>query len=67
MTTATTSPNPIASFLSAFAADTSTCAMPDCATRIILSESLYIDGCGQVCTACAGPSSQWLDTIEPPF
>lgn len=66
-TTSTTSQDPVAAFLSSVASDTSTCAMPGCAARILLAEAVYIDGCGQVCGDCAGPSPDWLDSIEPPF
>jgi hypothetical protein len=59
--------NDTSTFASAFATDTSTCAMPGCQTVITLAESLYIDGCGQVCDDCAGPRPAWLDDIEVPF
>ena len=52
MTATTFSADAISSFTSAFASDTSTCAKPGCQTVITLAESLYIDGCGQVCPAC---------------
>ncbi|MGH3401141.1 MAG: hypothetical protein ACRDRJ_01245 [Streptosporangiaceae bacterium] len=67
MTATTNSAHAISSFTSPFAADTSTCAMPGCQTVITLARSLYIDGCGQVCDTCAGPSPAGLDDIDPPF
>ena len=67
MTATTFSAAAISSFTRAFASDTSTCAMPACQTVITLAGSVYIDGCGQVCDDCAGPSPEWLDNIHPPF
>jgi len=46
---------------------TITCARPSCGTPTTLAESTYIDGCGQVCTGCAGPVPVWLHGIEAPF
>ena len=48
-------------------AATITCANPACGAPTTLAESTYIDGCGQVCTGCAGPHPAWLDDIDPPF
>jgi hypothetical protein len=44
--------------------DVITCAKPGCGNTTTLAESYYIDGCGQVCPACAGPHP---DDREPPF
>jgi hypothetical protein len=44
-----------------------TCAKPGCGDRTNLAESTYVDGCGQVCTGCAGPLPEWWNDIEPPF
>ena len=44
-----------------------TCAKPNCGAETSLEESIYIDGCGQVCIGCAGPLPEWWDGIEPPF
>jgi hypothetical protein len=46
---------------------TITCAKPACGALTTAAESVYIDGCGQVCTGCAGPVPAWLLDIEPPF
>jgi hypothetical protein len=67
MTATAFSADTISSFASAFASDTSTCAKPVCQTIITLAEAVYLDGCGQVCDDCAGPSPEWLDDIHPPF
>jgi hypothetical protein len=32
-----------------------TCAAPTCDTRVPATESVYVDGAGQLCEACAGP------------
>jgi hypothetical protein len=44
---------------------TITCAKPGCGNRTTFAESVYIDGCGQVCPACDPPSA--VCDIEPPF
>ena len=44
-----------------------TCATPGCGARTTLAESVYVDGCGQVCPGCAGPLPEWWDDVEPPF
>ena len=44
-----------------------TCAMPACTATITRVGSVYIDGCGQVCSRCAGPDPEWLGDTEPPF
>ena len=44
-----------------------TCAKPGCGNITTLAESIYIDGCGQVCPDCAGPLPAWWDGIDPPF
>jgi hypothetical protein len=46
---------------------TITCAKPGCGALTTVAESVYIDGCGQVCRRCAGPVPAWMDDIEPPF
>ena len=43
------------------------CARPGCDARTMMAESVYVDGCGQVCPGCAGPLPEWWDDIEPPF
>jgi hypothetical protein len=44
------------------------CAHPRCGMPARLAESTYIDGCGQVCSTCAGPLPEWWDdAFEPPF
>jgi hypothetical protein len=56
---------------SATATETITCAYPSCGTVAPLAESIYVDGCGQICRNCDeeifGPRPDWWDTIEPPF
>ena len=32
-----------------------TCAKPGCGNITTLAESVYVEGCGQVCPDCAGP------------
>jgi hypothetical protein len=32
-----------------------------------LAESVYIDGCGQVCPRCTSPLPEWAYDLEPPF
>ena len=44
-----------------------TCARSGCGAPTTQAESTYIDGCGQVCSGCAGPLPAWWDDIEPPF
>jgi hypothetical protein len=44
-----------------------TCAKPGCGALATMAESVYVDGCGQVCPGCAGPLADWWDDIEPPF
>ena len=44
-----------------------TCAKPGCGAVITVTESTYVDGCGQVCPGCAGPLPAWWDDVEPPF
>jgi len=46
---------------------TITCAKPGCGALTTVEESVYIDGCGQVCPRCAGPDPAWMHDIEPPF
>lgn len=46
---------------------TITCAKPGCGAVTTFADSTYIDGCGQVCPACAGPVLAWLGDIDPPF
>ncbi|HUY47593.1 MAG TPA: hypothetical protein VMV92_17970 [Streptosporangiaceae bacterium] len=49
---------------------TITCAYPGCGAVTTLADSLYIDGCGQVCPGCEEahfPRPAWLGQIEPPF
>jgi hypothetical protein len=48
-------------------AATITCAKPGCGTTTTLAEATYIDGCGQVCTLCAGPVPTWLNDINLPY
>jgi len=43
------------------------CAMPGCGATTSRADSIYIDGCGQVCRECVGPDPEWMDDIEPPF
>jgi hypothetical protein len=43
------------------------CAKPSCGAPATLAESVYIDGCGQVCPRCAGPVPAWMHDIKPPF
>jgi hypothetical protein len=44
-----------------------TCAKPECPNVANLADSIYIDGCGQVCPDCAGPLPTWWNDIVPPF
>jgi hypothetical protein len=44
-----------------------TCAKPGCGQQTTLAESMYIDGCGQVCPACAGPRPDFGPDFEPPY
>jgi len=44
-----------------------TCAAPTCDTRVPATESVYIDGAGQLCEACAGPLPEWARDIELPY
>ena len=44
-----------------------TCAKPGCGNITTLAESVYVDGCGQICPACAGPLPAWWNDIDPPF
>jgi len=46
---------------------TITCAKPSCGTLTTAAESVYIDGCGQVCPRCASPDPTWLHDIEPSY
>ena len=46
---------------------TITCAKPACGAVTTLAASGYIDGCGQVCLECYGPTPEWMNDIEPPF
>jgi hypothetical protein len=48
-------------------ADTVTCAKPSCGNPAPSDESVYIDGCGQVCPDCASPQPDWINDIEPPY
>ena len=52
-------------------AETITCAYPGCGAITTLADSVYVDGCGQICPRCDeaifGPLPTWWDTIEPPF
>ena len=48
-------------------ATTITCAKPSCGALTAQAESVYVDGCGQVCSRCGGPDPERLDDIEPPF
>ena len=52
-------------------AETLTCARPDCRADIVRADSIYVDGCGQICPACDedlfGPCPPWWDEVEPPF
>jgi hypothetical protein len=44
-----------------------TCVKPGCGTIATLAECVYVDGCGQVCSECAGPLPAWWNDIVPPF
>ena len=44
-----------------------TCAAPACGTRVPATESVYVDGAGQLCGACAGPLPEGFYDIEPPY
>jgi hypothetical protein len=44
-----------------------TCAKPGCGNITTLAESTYVDGCGQVCSHCAGPLPTWWNDVVPPF
>ena len=50
---------------------TITCAYPGCDAVTTTADSLYVDGCGQICPECEdthfGGRPPWLDDIEPPF
>ena len=50
---------------------TITCAYPGCGAVTTIADSLYVDGCGQVCPECEeshfGGRPPWLGSIEPPF
>ena len=50
-----------------FPSATITCAKPGCGALTTVEESVYIDGCGQVCPRCAGPDPAWMAGIKPPF
>jgi len=39
-----------------------------CGTQVPLTDSFYVDGAGQLCTAsCTAPMPEELAGIEPPF
>jgi hypothetical protein len=44
-----------------------TCTKPGCGARTIVAESVYIDGCGQVCPPLRRPGPAWLHDIEAPY
>ena len=44
-----------------------TCANPGCGNITTLAESVYVEGCGQVCPDCAGTLPAWWNDIDPPF
>jgi len=44
-----------------------TCAKPGCGLQTTPTESVYVDGCGEVCPGCAGPLPEWWNDVEPPF
>jgi hypothetical protein len=44
-----------------------TCAAPICGTRVPATESVYLDGAGQLCEDCAGPLPEWARDIELPY
>ncbi len=44
-----------------------TCAAPTCGARVPATESVYVDGVGQLCEACAGPLPEWARDIELPY
>jgi hypothetical protein len=53
--------------VTAAAATFITCAAPACGARVPATESVYIDGAGQLCEACAGPLPEWAYDIELPY
>jgi hypothetical protein len=52
-------------------AETITCARPGCDATTTLADSVYVDGCGQICPGCDevlfGPLPEWWNEIVPPF
>ncbi len=43
-----------------------TCA--ECGAHVPFTDSYYVDGAGQLCTAnCTSPLPEWATGIEPPF
>ena len=52
-------------------AETITCARPGCGAVTSLEDSVYVDGCGQICLECDevlfGPCPLWWADVEPPF
>jgi len=57
--------------ISATETATITCAYPGCGKVASRAESIYVDGCGQICPDCDeaifGPCPDWWSTIDPPF
>jgi hypothetical protein len=49
------------------ASDLVTCARAECAARVPVAETTYVDGAGQLCASCTGPVPEWLYEIEPPY
>jgi hypothetical protein len=47
--------------------DGTVCAHRGCAAVIVPGQAKYIDGCGEVCDDCFGPTPDWFVEIEPPF
>lgn len=50
-------------------AETITCARPGCGATTTLADSVYVDGCGQICPECDevifGPLPEWWNEIVP--
>lgn len=45
-----------------------TCAGPNCGAVVPFTESMYVDGAGQLCTAnCTAALPESARDIEPPF
>ena len=52
-------------------AETITCARPGCGAATTLADSVYVDGCGQICPGCDealfGPCPPWWNDDRAPL